>query len=105
MGSVRWLLGRITGTRSCARSGSRLGVLSYPWSLMPCVSAGVDGTGAHTVAKMGLAGQCPGVRTTATLGRSARPPAWLLVDQPPRERPRAWAAAPPVVLTLPRRAA
>jgi len=34
----------------------------------------------------------------------ARPPAWILVDKPPRERPRACAAGPPCFLTPLRRA-
>ena len=71
-------------------------LLSYPLSIMAWGNDGTGGTCANTVSKVGLSWHCPAVKTIAMPVRSSRQPAGILVEKPPRERPRAWGGVPAV---------
>ena len=77
-----------------------MALLSYALSITTTTTAGNAATPSHTGSNPTASLHCPPVNTNDTPVRSSVQAACRLVVNPPRERPRAWAACPPFFLTL-----
>ena len=69
--------------------------LSSPLSMTTDVSWGSVGYCSKTLSKTGASWRAPLVSVHETQVGSSRPAAWRLVENPPRERPKACATWPP----------
>lgn len=101
MRSFRLLLSGMTGCIFALVTRARIAFLSYPFSLITCSRACSAGRASHTREKPSMSWRAPPVSAKETPIVSCRHPAWIVVEKPPRERPKAWAACPPFFLTPP----